>query len=708
MSAASGEAAATARAPVTVDLDDPLALDPSVVGSKAANLARARRHRLPALPGVVVTTSACATLAGGDAAAEAAAGPLHAAWTAVSAGGTRPVVVRSSSPQEDGAASSMAGRFTSVLDVGGWEEFLDAVDAVLASACVQGGDGDSTRLPMAVLVQPHLVAAAGGVLFGADPVTGRADRLVVAVTVGGPDRLVQGMTAGTASTLSTRGRLLDADAGAAGLLPARRRRALARLAARAAGLFGAPQDIEWAVDELDRLWLLQSRPVTALPPAPGGPVLGPGPVAETFPDPMTPLEQDLWLAPLREAIVHALSLTGARSRRRLRTSPVVTAVGGRAAVDLALLGADGGEGALLRRLDPRPPARRLRAAWQTGRLHHALPGLARDVVGRVDAELSALPAVATLTTDELVAVLRGSRRALVAVHGHEILVGLLLRPASGGATAAGRGLEALAEARASGLGDGDIVAARPEVLALVPPAVRATTLPPPAAAPPPDAPRPEAGLGPRPGEEHDPHSQLREDLRLRTRWIQELSARAAWELGARLAAAGRIERPELVRWLTLAELEAVMDGDDLPGGLAARCAEPPGPPLPAAFRLAPDGTVVAVASGGRRRVQGEGAGGGRGVGPVAHADGQPHPGAVLVVATLEPALAALLPGLAGLVAETGSVLSHLAILAREMGVPTVVGVPGAAQRFPPGVTVLVDGTSGRVQRLEDHDQQGRP
>jgi pyruvate,water dikinase len=69
---------------------------------------------------------------------------------------------------------------------------------------------------------------------------------------------------------------------------------------------------------------------------------------------------------------------------------------------------------------------------------------------------------------------------------------------------------------------------------------------------------------------------------------------------------------------------------------------------------------------------------------------------VLVVRTLDPNLASLLPQLGGLVAETGSVLSHLAILARELGVPTVVGVEGATSRLRPGMRVLVDGTSGEV------------
>jgi rifampicin phosphotransferase len=95
---------------------------------------------------------------------------------------------------------------------------------------------------------------------------------------------------------------------------------------------------------------------------------------------------------------------------------------------------------------------------------------------------------------------------------------------------------------------------------------------------------------------------------------------------------------------------------------------------------------------------GTGAGGGRGAGTVAHGSA-PRPGSVLVVGTLDPRLAPVLPTLAGLVAATGSPLSHLAILAREHGVPTVVGVPGAPDRFPPGTELLVDGATGEVRVL---------
>ena len=50
---------------------------------------------------------------------------------------------------------------------------------------------------------------------------------------------------------------------------------------------------------------------------------------------------------------------------------------------------------------------------------------------------------------------------------------------------------------------------------------------------------------------------LREALRLRVRWIQELSGRAAWALGERLTAAGDLTEPELIRHMTLEHIEAV-------------------------------------------------------------------------------------------------------------------------------------------------------
>ena len=88
---------------------------------------------------------------------------------------------------------------------------------------------------------------------------------------------------------------------------------------------------------------------------------------------------------------------------------------------------------------------------------------------------------------------------------------------------------------------------------------------------------------------------------------------------------------------------------------------------------------------------------GKASGPVVHDAASVVPGSVLVVSHLDPRLAAVIPQLAGLVAETGNALSHLAILAREFTVPAVVGVSGATTTFAAGSVVEVDGDLGSVE-----------
>lgn len=682
--------------PLLLGLDDRRAADHHVVGRKAANLARARSLGFPVLPGFVVTTAACSAIDGYSSAEGVPAlveGELRSAWTDLSVGGQRCLVVRSSSPGEDGGTSSMAGRFTSVLDVRGWDPFLAAVRTVIASGrAVAGVDGgDPATAAMAVLVQVQLFPTWGGVLFGVDPVTGRADRLVVAAVMGGPDQLVSGAVDGARYTLSRHGRLLATDGDElAERLSGRRRRALTRLARRAERSFGGHQDIEWACDDAGEMFLLQSRPVTAVGPAAEakGPILGPGPVAETFPDPLAPLEQDLWLSPLRSALSEAVRLTGAASRRRLSASPVITAVGGRPAADLALLGSEPGRRSVLSRLDPRPPARRLRAAWRTGRLRAALPDLARDTVTRADEELASVPVLSVLADDRLLAVLRGSYQVLRSLHGYEILAGMLSSGHGGAPTAAAAALQAVAGDRAQGLSDAAIVARHPVTLSLVPPAIGTPVSLPPVAGPP----------LPIHGGDADELSSLREDLRLRARWAQQLTAQVAWELGSRLARRDLLAHGSDVRWLSVDELEAAVTGGRVPADVAERRETTPAAPLPAAFRLTASGQLVAV--GGGEPGAGRGASAGRAVGIARGQDGVVEAGNILVVRTLDPGLAAVLPRLGGLVAETGSVLSHLAILARELHVPTVVGVADATTRFEPGAVLVVDGTTGDVHVVD--------
>ena len=73
-----------------------------------------------------------------------------------------------------------------------------------------------------------------------------------------------------------------------------------------------------------------------------------------------------------------------------------------------------------------------------------------------------------------------------------------------------------------------------------------------------------------------------------------------------------------------------------------------------------------------------------------------EPGDVLVATTTTPAWTPLFPSLAALVTETGGILSHAAIVAREYRLPAVVGVANATRTIPDGTRVRVDGASGTV------------
>lgn len=74
--------------------------------------------------------------------------------------------------------------------------------------------------------------------------------------------------------------------------------------------------------------------------------------------------------------------------------------------------------------------------------------------------------------------------------------------------------------------------------------------------------------------------------------------------------------------------------------------------------------------------------------------------AILVTASTDPGWVALFPGAAGIIVERGSLLSHSAIVSREMGKPCIVGVTGLLQRVRSGDLVEMDGSSGYIRILE--------
>ena len=74
-------------------------------------------------------------------------------------------------------------------------------------------------------------------------------------------------------------------------------------------------------------------------------------------------------------------------------------------------------------------------------------------------------------------------------------------------------------------------------------------------------------------------------------------------------------------------------------------------------------------------------------------------GEILVAERTDPGWVPLYPSVSGLLIERGSILSHSAIVAREMGIPTIVGIAGLTAALASGQVVTMDGAAGTVRPL---------
>jgi pyruvate,water dikinase len=72
-------------------------------------------------------------------------------------------------------------------------------------------------------------------------------------------------------------------------------------------------------------------------------------------------------------------------------------------------------------------------------------------------------------------------------------------------------------------------------------------------------------------------------------------------------------------------------------------------------------------------------------------------GEILVAGRTDPGWVPLYPAVSGILIERGSILSHSAIVAREMGIPTIVGIPNLMQLLKDGQVVTMDGSTGEIK-----------
>ncbi|MET1021250.1 MAG: PEP/pyruvate-binding domain-containing protein [Arthrobacter sp.] len=301
------------------------------VGGKAANLGELLRAGLPVPAGFCLTTHAyrCATSPAGldvvhaalaatapddlpriaelagDArrlvrAADVPADVAEAVRTAYAALGTdAPVAVRSSATAEDLPYASFAGQQDTFLNVVGIDAVLAAVRQCWASLWTDRAVSyrathriSPATVALAVVVQRMVDAAVAGVLFTANPVTGRRHEAVIDASPGLGEAVVSGavnpdhfvVDSATQLILERRigskgvairplpgggtERIVPSDAESQPCLDDAQLAALDLLGRRAEVHFGAPQDLEWAIDGAGVPWLTQSRPITTLYPLP--------------------------------------------------------------------------------------------------------------------------------------------------------------------------------------------------------------------------------------------------------------------------------------------------------------------------------------------------------------------------------------------------------------------------------------------------------
>lgn len=75
-------------------------------------------------------------------------------------------------------------------------------------------------------------------------------------------------------------------------------------------------------------------------------------------------------------------------------------------------------------------------------------------------------------------------------------------------------------------------------------------------------------------------------------------------------------------------------------------------------------------------------------------------GEILVTARTDPGWVPLYPSISGLLVERGSLLSHSAIVAREMGIPAIVSIPGLTKKLKTGMKVRIDAKAGTIKIIE--------
>jgi phosphohistidine swiveling domain-containing protein len=196
---------------------------------------------------------------------------------AIEAIGGFPVAVRSSGALEDLENASFAGLYETILFVNSPEELRQAIQQ-----CFDSRNSERVKdyldnkkikwspddLTMSVLVQKMVSAQVAGVLFTLNPLNGREEEIYLELCQGVGERLVSGHVTPTSMRYNWVEQQIVSEAvnDEGTRLSSAQLKELIEISLKIQAFYGAPQDIEWALGPDQKIYILQSRPITSYTP----------------------------------------------------------------------------------------------------------------------------------------------------------------------------------------------------------------------------------------------------------------------------------------------------------------------------------------------------------------------------------------------------------------------------------------------------------
>lgn len=224
----------------------------NLMGGKAATLARLLQKGFPVPEGAVLFHEPQTTE------------EFHQVTSWWEGQGGYSVAVRSSASGEDSADFSYAGQFVTLLHISSKDDLTAAIKTCFEAVGRKNSQAysshfDRDQIPMHVLIQRMINSKFSGVYFSVDP-RGENDSWLVEVVEGQGEQLVSGQVNPFRFTATSQSSLTES-------IPTDWKPAyleqIVHWGHEVEKAFGYKVDMEWAIDESGRFWVLQSRPITA-------------------------------------------------------------------------------------------------------------------------------------------------------------------------------------------------------------------------------------------------------------------------------------------------------------------------------------------------------------------------------------------------------------------------------------------------------------